>query len=163
MTIEVFPTHTAYVEASTGEIKLVQLTQGINPSEGLQDDGVTYVVPVYESNITPDELMEFYYYDIATSKFISRPAKPNPYAYWNGVAWDWSYELFLSAVRAERARKLYASDWTQLPDAPLTPEQVVEASVYRQALRDVTIPVLSSPENYPTLDSVAWPTPPSFI
>jgi len=161
MTIEVFPTHTAYVEANTGEIKLVQLTQGINPVEGLQEDGVTYVVPVYETELTPDELIEFYYYDIATSKFISRPARPNPYAYWNGVAWDWNYELFLGAIRAERDQRLYASDWTQMPDVALSAEQVAAYVSYRQALRDITTAIISDPANYSSLDSVNWPEKPS--
>ena len=40
-----------------------------------------------------------------------------------------------SAVRADRNARLSASDWTQLPDAPV--DHAVWAE-YRQALRDVT-------------------------
>ena len=41
-------------------------------------------------------------------------------------------------VRSMRNNELTASDWTQLPDSPLTPEIKAEWAVYRQALRDVT-------------------------
>ena len=43
-----------------------------------------------------------------------------------------------SAVREERNRKLYACDWTQLADSPLSAELKAEWATYRQALRDVT-------------------------
>ena len=41
-------------------------------------------------------------------------------------------------VRAMRNNELTATDWTQLPDSPLTPEKKAEWAIYRQALRDVT-------------------------
>ena len=41
-------------------------------------------------------------------------------------------------VRAMRNAELTATDWTQLPDSPLTPEKKAEWAVYRQSLRDVT-------------------------
>jgi len=41
-------------------------------------------------------------------------------------------------VRRMRNSKLTATDWTQLPDSPLTAEKKAEWSVYRQALRDIT-------------------------
>lgn len=40
-----------------------------------------------------------------------------------------------NAVRTERNARLAASDWTQLPDAPV---DAVAWATYRQALRDVT-------------------------
>lgn len=57
-----------------------------------------------------------------------------------------------NVVIAERNYKLQQSDWTQLPDVPLTPEQVSEWRVYRQQLRDIT--GQSDPFN------IVWPTPP---
>ena len=56
-------------------------------------------------------------------------------------------------VRFERQVLLYQSDWTQLPDAPLTAEQKAAWSVYRQALRDIT-----AQAGFP--DSVVFPTAP---
>ena len=41
-------------------------------------------------------------------------------------------------VRTMRNNELTATDWTQLPDSPLTAEKKAEWSVYRQALRDIT-------------------------
>lgn len=40
-----------------------------------------------------------------------------------------------SVVRAERNARLAASDWTQLPDAPV---DAAAWAIYRQALRDIT-------------------------
>lgn len=39
-------------------------------------------------------------------------------------------------VRNERNLRLTFTDWTQLPDAPLTTEQKADYAVYRQYLRD---------------------------
>lgn len=43
------------------------------------------------------------------------------------------------AARKDRDALLERSDWTQMPDAPLTEEQRESWKVYRQALRDVTL------------------------
>ena len=43
-----------------------------------------------------------------------------------------------SFIRAIRSPMLQESDWTQLPDSPLTDTQRAEWAVYRQALRDIT-------------------------
>tara|TARA_Y100001963_G_scaffold102744_1_gene141422 strand:- start:217 stop:459 length:243 start_codon:yes stop_codon:yes gene_type:complete len=37
----------------------------------------------------------------------------------------------------KRNRKLQASDWTQLPDAPISESKKAEWETYRQALRDI--------------------------
>lgn len=39
--------------------------------------------------------------------------------------------------RAERDAMLAGSDWTQLPDASLSPEALAAWTTYRQALRDI--------------------------
>ena len=52
-------------------------------------------------------------------------------------------------IRAERNAKLAASDWTQLPDAPV---DAAEWAEYRQELRDVT-------DQTDPFD-IAWPTAP---
>jgi hypothetical protein len=58
------------------------------------------------------------------------------------------------AVRSIRNMKLNLSDWTQLPDAPLTTEQKTQWETYRQALRDVT-----EQEGFPS--TIVWPTAPN--
>jgi hypothetical protein len=54
---------------------------------------------------------------------------------------EWSelrdYEI-QEIIRMVRNRLLQESDWTQLPDSPLTDAKRAEWSIYRQALRDIT-------------------------
>jgi len=54
------------------------------------------------------------------------------------------------AVRADRNTRLAASDWTQLPDAPVDP---IPWSTYRQELREVT-----TQSGFPW--TITWPTRP---
>lgn len=62
----------------------------------------------------------------------------------------------LARLRVERDRLLAASDWTQLPDAPLTSAQREAWAEYRAALRD--LPELGVPASE-LLDR--FPTPPA--
>lgn len=57
-------------------------------------------------------------------------------------------------VRGNRNRRLYLSDWTQLPDAPLTAEKKAEWATYRQALRDIT--------NQEDPFNISWPIEPTI-
>ena len=70
----------------------------------------------------------------------------------------------LSLLRIDRNNLLKDSDWTVLPDSPLSDSKKDEWKIYRQALRDITKtakPKLA--ENSPFLDpsSVTFPTKPS--
>lgn len=58
-----------------------------------------------------------------------------------------------SRIRSEVQAKLQASDWTQLPDAPLGTEKKTEWVGYRQELRDLT-----AQEGFPW--EVVWPEAP---
>jgi hypothetical protein len=53
-------------------------------------------------------------------------------------------------VREIRDARLVGSDWTQLPDVPLSTKEAWAA--YRQQLRDIT--------NQPDPLNIVWPTPP---
>jgi len=55
-------------------------------------------------------------------------------------------------IRERRNRLLFESDWTQLPDSPLSEEKRQEWRIYRQELRDIT--------NYTSPDEVIWPNEP---
>ena len=55
------------------------------------------------------------------------------------------------AIRAERDRRLAASDWTQVADAPV---DAAAWATYRQELRDL-------PQNYILPDDVEWPEEPA--
>jgi|TARA_B110001454_G_C12509564_1_gene346223 hypothetical protein len=63
-------------------------------------------------------------------------------------------DLDFNPIRGSRNNLLQMSDWTDLPNAPLTAEKVAEWATYRQALR-----------NYPAQSDLVstlpdWPTPP---
>jgi len=58
-------------------------------------------------------------------------------------------------VREVRTNMLYASDWSVLPDSPLTTEQKTPWERYRQALRDIT-----DHANFPYLKADDWPIKP---
>ena len=55
----------------------------------------------------------------------------------------------LKELRAERDRRIAATDWWASSDLTMTAEQ----TAYRQALRDIT-------ENYSSLQDVVWPDKP---
>jgi hypothetical protein len=55
--------------------------------------------------------------------------------------------------RETRNNLLGESDWTQMPDAPLTEEEKTLWQTYRQALRDVT-----AQAGFP--NDITWPTQP---
>ncbi len=65
------------------------------------------------------------------------------------------FPLSLDDIRRIRNQKLAESDWTQLPDAPLTAEQKAEWAAYRQALRDVPQTMESKGSTAPE-----WPVSP---
>ena len=68
----------------------------------------------------------------------------------------------LSNIRAERDGNLNASDWTQMPDSPLSDSKKAEWATYRQELRD--FPDGKTKQSEFTKDSddrIVWPTKPS--
>lgn len=68
---------------------------------------------------------------------------------------DQKLQWLLNELRSSRNLKLMQSDWTQLPDVPLTDAKKAEWAVYRQQLRDLpsTVTGLNSDRtisaNYP--------------
>ena len=62
-------------------------------------------------------------------------------------------ELWIQ-IKTKRDNLLTASDYTQLPDAPITADQRILWQTYRQQLRNI-------PQTYSTPQSVIWPTQPS--
>jgi len=57
-------------------------------------------------------------------------------------------------LRIDRNTKLKATDWTQMPDAPLTEEEKASWRSYRQALRDL-------PANTTDPANPIWPQKPT--
>jgi hypothetical protein len=64
--------------------------------------------------------------------------------------------MLLQDMITERNKQLTASDWTQIPDSPITDEQKQMWQTYRQALRDFPNTYTGSPNEWQTL----FPTKP---
>jgi hypothetical protein len=62
-------------------------------------------------------------------------------------------QLTENVVKEKRNQLLFASDWTQIPNNPLTAQQQTNWATYRQELRDITIQ-----SGYPF--NITWPTEP---
>ena len=81
---------------------------------------------------------------------------PTPPAGAEIVDKPYTYPEAMTELRLERDRRLMACDWTQLPDAPVTPDMVTQWRAYRKQLRDVPELV----ESLGWAGAVNWPTPP---
>jgi hypothetical protein len=114
------------------------LPEGIN---FLQTD-----IPIYSA--------ENYY--VSNGSFVEIPTKPNGASYFDCGTKQWVFDQAAqeNIVAAKRSKLLYESDWTQIPNNPLTVEQQQAWASYRQELRD--IPAQSG---YPF--NVIWPTLPA--
>ena len=73
-----------------------------------------------------------------------------------GVAVSYTPD-FWTKVRRSRNFLLTESDWTQVPDSPLTTEKKTEWATYRQSLRDLP----STQSSAASIDDINYPTPPS--
>lgn len=60
----------------------------------------------------------------------------------------------IGVARVRRANLLAKSDWTQIPDSPLSTEVREQWATYRQALRDIT-----TQEGFPL--NITWPQAPN--
>ena len=93
-------------------------------------------------------------YYVEKNTFKLKPLKPSPYHQFDYTTKQWidprTPDTEWPLVRAKRDKLLLATDWTQLPDVPLATKGIW--SVYRQALRDVTLQ--ADPFN------IVWPVAP---
>jgi hypothetical protein len=116
-------------------------------------DSEGYVAQIVSGDKTDDELVPF-----DAEVLESRPSPYHKYHLARQV-WEDTRSVGLkeisarSAAIAERNALLASSDWTQLPDNPLSSEKQSEWAVYRQALRDIT-----TQASYPL--EITWPTTP---
>jgi len=145
----------------------------------VRTDGV--VIGVSKVNSTPRKTQEFYYVPYEGG-YISLAQTDGTVYVWDGelkkvpapsapdVTWDTSTENWIdrrsyeekvaftqAKIRTRRTELLFQSDWTQVADVPLTPEQKQAWQVYRQQLRDITDEYADATD----INTVQWPTPPS--
>lgn len=95
-------------------------------------------------------------YYITNGEAVDIPPKTSPYAEFDFTTKQWVLveNLATSDVLSKRQKLLYASDWTQIPNGPLTTEQQAAWATYRQELRDI-------PEQSGYPFNVIFPTPPA--
>ena len=82
--------------------------------------------------------------------------------------WDGSsvvdYDNYVSGTNAAKVRLrrnilLQDTDWTQMPDSPLSDSKKTEWATYRQALRDMMASYTDSESN--TVENTTFPTQPT--
>ena len=150
--------YVAEIEESTGRIMNIQIPQATLKPEGTHD-GVT-TVHVTESMMSSDFMqpgwnLMLHIWDGEQFVHVGQP--PNPRAVYNGTGWEWDQEALVGDVRTARNRKLFASDWTQMPDAPFTEEQKSAWQTYRQQLRDF---MDNLPAEFDSVSGLDWPVEP---
>lgn len=93
---------------------------------------------------------------VENGKIVDMPEKPDEFCEFNYLTKQWVQNESLTAnnVKVKRDIFLYQSDWTQLPNNPLTPEKQQQWADYRQQLRDIP-----QQQGYPF--NVVWPTKPT--
>jgi hypothetical protein len=99
-----------------------------------------------------------WYWDNANGEWVKKPDYPGLGYSWNvdTKAWDLNSAFLYVQIRSDRDHRLFISDWTQMPDSPLTSTKKAEWVTYRQALRD--FPLNNS--NITNYSSIVWPTTP---
>jgi len=129
----------------TGQI----LRSGYCPEEFLPLQNINSNEKLIELNIDWNK------YYIKNDIPVEMPPKPDGYYLFDYVDKQWIPDLINASkdILNIRQQKLISSDWTQIPNGPLTTEQKQAWAVYRQELRDIT-----SQSGYPF--NVIWPTPP---
>lgn len=111
-------THVYHYDAQTG---VYQGTDAALPNP--RDEG-KFLLPAHATFTAPPQVSagRVAVFDAVKEVWTTRDAGPEQWA----------------QVRTARNGLLGQSDWTQLPDSPLTTAQKKAWAVYRQALRDIT-------------------------
>ena len=103
----------------------------------------------------PVEYQQTKYYKDGAWK--TREWKGDYYTWKSNETWEFNSAAFWEKVREDRTWKIFQTDWTQLPDSPLSDSKKAEWAEYRTALRDVP----SNNESATRLDDIVWPDKPS--
>ena len=96
------------------------------------------------------------YHDIVNNIPVNLPISPGETYTFNYAtkAWELNEEQAKQDALYKRNNLLIESDWTQLPNNPLTVEKQQLWAIYRQALRDIT-----TQSGYPR--NIVWPIKPN--
>lgn len=136
--------------AESGDIKYI-----IHSNDYADGDVWNYLlVKAFDTSLSDSQFLERKYY--RDGQFLDKPEKPNGSYRWEGYQWVLDVEALQFGIRAKRNALLRDTDWTQMPDAPLTEQQRTAWAIYRQSLRDVPQNNL----NAESIDDIIWPTKP---
>lgn len=97
--------------------------------------------------------------DLVLIDYEVTPCPENGYKFnvntktWDAPTQQEEYASAVINVQTQRVELLYQSDWTQIPNNPLTAEQQAAWATYRQELRDIP-----GQSGYPL--NVVWPIAP---
>lgn len=130
-------------------------------------DGKYLVAGSSESELTESEIpvdcfvyygvvnIALQYQDIATNLPTDMPPMPQGFWVFDYTTKQWipDVQQATKTVDAQRVEILTATDWTQIPNNPLTPTQQASWATYRQEIRD-----MSQQTGYPL--NVVWPVAP---
>lgn len=131
-----------FYQQSTGEINKTSFLSGDEEANLNKVEGQSWVQGKFKAK-------EYYIKDGAAVALPTEPDYPCYFDY-TAEAWVWDDAQSWADLRAKRDRLLAASDWTQVPDAPV--DQQAWAT-YRQSLRDL-------PANTTDPRNPVWPTRP---
>jgi len=134
-------------------IYTIYLTQNGQILRTVQTDNIQSQLQVGESYLESSIDSSNYY--IEKNLPVEIPPKPSQYSIFDFDTKQWVLveNLALADVLPKRQRLLYQSDWTQIPNNPLTAEQQTAWATYRQELRDIP-----QQSGYPF--NVVWPVAP---
>ena len=128
---------------------------GVLPDEGPEESDSSLTVIHITEDVNHGEYMDTKYWKDGAWK--TREKKSGAYYTWADEKWTLDVDSLMLSIREARNRKLFASDWTQIPDNKLGMTKQGEWATYRQALRDVPANSSSATD----LEEVSWPTEPS--
>ena len=112
---------------------------------GWYDDAVHKTIPTPNIQVTEEEYQSHYTTMVNGKELIVSGGQITFQDIIPVITWD--------EIRAERNLLLTQSDWTQIPDAELTPDQQNAWKEYRKELRRI-------PQTFQTPDQVVWPSKP---
>jgi hypothetical protein len=119
-----------------------------------EDDSLMQTMETWE-NIIEGQAKDDENY-IENNKIFAILAKPSINHVFNYETKTWvlgDVDYVAEEIKVKRNKLLQESDWTQIPNNPLTIEKQQEWAVYRQLLRDIT-----KQPGYPA--NVVWPQQP---
>jgi hypothetical protein len=149
--------HALAIIDSNTEVYCLHVPGGTFQDEGVWETDNNYtVVHILDEVVDHVAFMRTQYYKDGAWK--TREWKSDYYK-WKGSSEEWEFDSdkFWTDVRTDRLSRLVQSDWTQLPDSPLSDSKKAEWTEYRSALRGV--PQTNSGTT--KLDEIVWPDKPS--